>query len=112
MDAVHRGQHRRDDARAGERSQEPGREQRPAPSLADAGGDRIGLTGTHTHLFEALGGRIEAVASPPAEQLLGAVPDEQHTDNQAQQQTQDLHINPSHRPRMTDGKDTGPPACA
>src|SRR5579884_578952 len=48
-------------------------------------------SGPQAELLEELGCPVGAVASEPAEQLLGPVPDEESSEGQTEQQTTDLH---------------------
>ena len=87
-----RREHRRGQHRGRERRRQAGREQRAAAGLGRARGDRVGLGRAQAQLLEALGGRLQAVAAEPAEQLLRAVPEEEPTHDHPQQQPSDLHL--------------------
>ena len=62
---------------------------RPSPlrrRLGDPGRGRVALAGSQAQRLEHAGGRVEAVAAEPAEQLLGSVADEEAADHQAQEE--------------------------
>ena len=70
-------------------------EQRAAAGLGGAGQQRVALARLHAHRVERLARRVGAVAAEPAEQLLGAVGEEDGADRGAEDGDAELHDVPS-----------------
>ncbi len=51
----------------------------------------MALAGPQPHLLKALAGRLETVPAEPAEQLLGAVTEEEPADGQAEKKSSKFH---------------------
>jgi hypothetical protein len=83
VNAVDRGQHRRGEHRRGDRRGQAEHHHRPTAGLCDSGSKRMPLSGPQSEVLEELAGALEAVAAEPAEQLLGAVADEEAADGKA-----------------------------
>src|SRR5204863_7805939 len=94
VNAVDRGQHRRDERRGGEWGRESERNRRAAARLTEAGGDRVASARPHPHLVEALGGRVEPRTAEPAEQLLRPVAEEEAAHRCPERQPSDVHLVP------------------
>ena len=69
----------------------PSDQQRAAAGLGGAGGQRVALTGPQPEVLEELTGALEAVAPEPAEQLLGAVTDEEAAHDKAEKKASKFH---------------------
>ena len=63
----------------------------PPSASDDAGGGRVALAGPQPDSLEEAAGALEAVPAEPAEQLLGAVPDEQRAYDAAEGHGADAH---------------------
>ena len=95
VDAIDGGEHRGGQRRGGQRSRGAEHEQGATP--ASAGRRRArGACRAAAEVLEELAGALEAVAAEPAEQLLGAVADEEATDGEAKDQASNFHARPTH----------------
>lgn len=86
-----RGQHHAGNARGRQRRRQTKQFQRSTPELGDRGSGRMDPTGAHSHALEGLRRGLKAVASEPAEQLLGTVTHEDSPDAGPQYETSKLH---------------------
>jgi hypothetical protein len=91
VDAVDRGEHRGDQDRSGQRCGCAEQQQGPAPGLCGAGRQRVTLTGTQPEILKELTGALEAMAAKPAEQLLGAVSDEESAHGETEEKASNFH---------------------
>ena len=91
VSAVDRGQHRRGQDRGRDRRRGAERNQRTAAGFGGSRGERVALAGPQAEGLEPLGGALEAVAAEPAEELLGAVSDEETADGEAEKKASDFH---------------------
>jgi hypothetical protein len=82
---------RADDDRGSQRSQEAEGEGETAADLGEAGDDGHGLSGAEADGGEPAAGAGDAVAAPPAEQLLGAVRGEDEADDEAEDEETGAH---------------------
>ena len=91
MDGEDRHDHHADDRGSAERRQQPEHQQQAAAELARAGERRVPAARAQPELLEELPGAGEAVPAERAEELLGAVGDEQAADDEAQHQQSEVH---------------------
>ena len=64
----------------------------PPPASATPAADACSLARTQAELLEALRRAVQPVAAKPSKQLLRAVPEEESSDDDAKQQTSNLHL--------------------
>src|SRR5213075_2756653 len=77
--------------RRAQRGEQAERDERPAAELRRARSGRVQAAGPQPDRLEEAGGSGQAVTTEGSEQLLGAVPDEEHADDDAQDQQGEFH---------------------
>src|SRR5207249_1174512 len=90
-DSLDRRDHHAGDRRSGRRRRRAEREGEPAAGLGGARGECVSPPRPQPGLFEELTGSLRPTSSEPAEELLGAVADEEQTDRDARQEAKQSH---------------------
>ena len=70
-------------------------QQRPAEELRRAGGSGVQPAGAEADVVEHAGGAVEAATAEGAEELLGAMSDEEDTHDNAESEQCEIHADPS-----------------
>jgi hypothetical protein len=96
----HGSGHHRDQHRCGERGKQAEGEQRAAEELGRPGDAGVQPAGPEADVVEHPGGALQPAATEDAEQLLGAVADEEQSHHQANHKQCEIHGDP---PRSRSG---------
>jgi hypothetical protein len=83
MDGLDRRDHRTRDGRGAKRRRSAQAEEQASAGLGGTGGESQPASGPKADLLEELAGPLGASAAEPAEELLGAVSDEEQPDRRA-----------------------------